>query len=418
MMKVSISKNNFIFVWIIVYFTSKILLDRLVPELFELASLAILLYGAVCFFISNIKKQGKCLLYYIIFCVYIVLDAIFQDSLQQFSRALYEYCFYFMMFFGMAYFINKANIQRCLVLVNKWGVIISLLSWFEYIRKDYILPNNFKETIKSSYGFRSAVFTRSYLSHAMILGFFALISLYLFYQKRDKRYMLSFGLCASAVLTTSSRGPLVALVVATSVFYYLNTMRNKTSVNRKVVFLLGACLLFSIALLFLNSTFVTGNETIDYFLYRMRQIVNWSGDAGNVGRIGAWKLSIEWFKTNIIFGIGPSHTGSWGSGSIGVTESGYLKFLCELGVFGFALLVAFILIIIKNGVKSYNMLSSQQKLIMIFYFSITILVMMNNITIQSSEEIQVNFIWAFGMGGILNASNLIETPKKIKEIGE
>lgn len=406
-MKVFISKNNFIFVWLIIYFTSKILWDYFIPGVFELISLFILLYGAILFILFDKRKKEKIILYYFLFCMYVIINALFQNSLQQFLRALYEYCFYFLMFFSIAYFINKINIQECLTMINKWGLIISLLSWFEYIHKDYILPNNFKITIKNSYGFRAAVFTRSYLSHAMILGFFALVSLYLFYQKKNKCYLLTFILCASSILTTSSRGPLVALVVATFIFYYMNTMRKKNSLNRKIYLLLGTCLAFYGALLFLNSTFTIGNDTVDYFLYRIRQIANWSGDPGNVGRIEIWKLSIEWFKSNIWFGIGPSHTGSWGRESIGVTESGYLKFLCELGICGFGLLFIFLLSIIKKGFKNYKKLTKQQKLTMIFYFSLIVLVMINNITLQSSEEIQVNFIWALGMGGLLNTSRLL-----------
>ena len=401
-----ISKKNFVLEWLIVYFTSKILWDRVVPNFFELLSLMVLLYGALSFFAANIKKSKVTVLVYFLLCAYIVMDALFQDSQQQLFRALYEYCFYFLMFFGMAYYINRSDIDHCLTIVNSWGVIVSLLSWIEYSRKSYILPNNFQQTIKSEYGFRSAVFTRSYLSHAMVLGFFALISLYLYYRYCNKKYLFSCILCASSVLTTSSRGPLVALVVSVIVFYYMNSMRVKKTISKEIVLLLGICLFFAVGLLFLNSTFITGNETVDYFLYRMRQIVNWSGDAGNVGRIGTWKLAFEWFKSNIWFGIGPSHTGSWGGDSIGVTESGYLKFLCELGLAGFSILSGYIFLIIREGAKCYQKLSKQRKLIAIFYLSISLLVMINNITVQSSEEIQVQFIWALGMGGILNMPRL------------
>ncbi len=412
-MKITVSKYVAIVTWLIVYFTSKMLWDGLLPMVFEVFSLGILLYGTVCYFQTR-KMRGKLahvILFYMVFCAYIILNAILQNTAQQFGRAIYEYCFYMLMFFSMSYYIEKCDMICCLKIVNCWGIIIAVLSWYEYLSKSYILSNDFIQTIENVHGFRATVFTRSYLSHAIILGFFAIVALYLFCETRKKRYIMACALCALSILTTSSRGPLVALTAAIFVFYIMNMLRKGAQPSRKLWVLFSVISIVLIGLIFLNTTFVTGNETIDYFLYRTRQIINWSGDAGNVGRLSIWKMSFDIIKNNFLFGIGPSHTGSWGSGSIGVTESEYLKYLCELGIVGFALILGFIASIIKYGKSQYARFEKRDKLFMIFLFSVITLVMVNNITVQSTEEIQVNFIWAVGMGGLLN-SKINTKPKK------
>lgn len=412
-MKISVSKYGAILTWLLIYFTSKILWDNLIPTVIELFSLAVLAYGAFNFFWTKKKKKSYAIvfIFYAVFCVYILSNGVLQDTTQQLGRAIYEYCFYFLMFFSFAFYIEKtAKIFECLKIVNLWGIFIALLSWYEYITKSYILNNNFITTIKSIYGFRAAVFTRSYLSHAMVLAFFSLIALYLYCYTKKKKYLFSCAFCGVSLLTTSSRGPLVALIISFGVFYLMNMYRKGVKPSKKVWMFFSIIIVLLMGWIFLNSTFVTGNDTIDYFLYRTRQIVNWTGDAGNVGRIGTWQLAIKYFESNICFGIGPSHTGSWGSGSIGVTESGYLKFLCELGILGSLILGVFIISVINVGKKQYKENGrNDNKLFMILCFALITLVMINNITVQSSEEIQVMFIWAMGMGGLLkNYSDLRE----------
>lgn len=408
-MKIAISKCEVILTGLVIYFTSKILWDRLVPSIFELISVGLLLYGAVRFFKDNrIKGKIKFIfITYVIFCLYIIINALFQDTPQQFARAMYEYCFYGLMFFGTSYYVGKCCLVKILKVVNVWGVFISMLSWYEFLSKSYILPNNFKTTILHSHAFRATVFTRSYLSHAMVLAFFSIIAMYLYFENKKIRYMISYIFCTVSVLTTSSRGPLVALILTILFFFVMNILKKGATPDKKVFIFFGILFVILMGVLFLNSTFVTGNNAVDYFLYRMRQIVNWSGDPGNVGRIGTWLWSMELFESNILFGIGPSHTGSWGSGSIGVTESGWLKYLCELGVIGFILVLMLLISIIDYGKKKYSLMSQNEKLEMIFFFSLILLVMINNITLQSSEEIQVNFIWALGLGGVLSKKKVM-----------
>lgn len=416
-MKISVQKDSALFTALIVYFTSKILWDKLVPNVFELVSILVLTYGALKFIGRKIdRKYMWIVLIYVLLVIYVLINALIQDSTRQLTRALYEYCFYFFMIFGMSYYIGKfrnlGQIDKCLKFVNIWGLLIAILSWYEYFSRSYILGGNFRQTIMNAYGFRAAVFTRSYLSHAIILAFFALIALYLYMKFKERFFLFSFVGQSVSILTTSSRGPLVALVISIIVFYILDRNRQGVHLSKKLITIMSVLIFALFAWWFLNSSFVTGNDTIDYFLYRTRQIINWTSDAGNLGRISIWKNTFSYIQDNVFFGIGPSQTGSWGSESIGVTESGWLKYLCELGVIGIAILIAFLASIIKLGVNQYKTASSQYKLFMILCFSCVTLLTINNITLQSSEEIQVMFIWAFGFGGLLS-----KTDSVIDEIG-
>lgn len=181
--------------------------------------------------------------------------------------------------------------------------------------------------------------------------------------------------------------------------FIINQYRVSKKIDRKIATWICIVLILLIAFLFLTSTFTTGNETVDYFLYRLRKIIDWSGDAGNLGRIKFWNISMNWFREDRLFGIGPSKTGSWGSGSLGVTESGVLKRLCELGIVGFSMFYLLIFIAVKQGISAYKKNSSHCKLIYILFFGIIGMIMINDITVQSTEEIMVSYILMFALGG-------------------
>lgn len=403
-MHIYIKKNNLLFTLLSIYMLTKMLWDKLVPNVLEVFSLCAVCYGIFMYFkSSHLRKKDLYLpLLFVIFAVYVLIDAFIKDNNQQFFRAVYEYIFYTMMMFGASYYLRKVDTGRFLKIINVLGIVIVVLSWYEYLTKSYLIGSFSGTTILyvNNSAFRAAVFSRSYLSHGVVVGFFSLISHYLFLKERKKSYFIQTIITYLTILTTSSRGPLVATGGAILLIYVINQYRESNRIDKKV---LTWCTLFLIAMLiffFLTSTFTTGNQTIDYFLYRMRKIIDWSGDAGNVGRIKLWNNALDWFKTDRLFGIGPSKTGSWGSGSLGVTESGLLKRLCELGIVGFSLYYFMVVTIIKNGVINYKKANKENKLIYILFFGVLAMVMINDVTLQSTEEIMVTFIYMIALGGM------------------
>ena len=401
-MRIKVNKFNLLITIICVYFMSKMLWDQLIPSIFEILSLFMIFWGAFSVFFSKTKGHeiNSLIIVYVCLCGYVICFAFLKDTSDQITRAIYEYCFYNIIFFSMIFYqkrIDFSSIAKTLVI---FGCIIAALSWYEYFTKTYII-GTFKNTINNYYGFRAAVFTRSYLSHGVILGLFSILSYYKFFESRKIWYIFLCAFFYISILTTSSRGPLVACTLGLLIMWFINYYSNNNNINNRLYIIFILILVLCIALMFLQSSFLTGNPTIDYFLFRMRQILNWTGDAGNVGRISIWKRTLKMFSSSPWFGIGPSKTGSWGSGSIGVTESGVLKHLCELGIIGFAIYYYFIGHIIKIGITNYKLAVEIDKPLYLCFFGIITMIMVNNVTLQSTEEIMVSFFYWMAMGGLV-----------------
>lgn len=378
-------------IWLLIYFSGKLLFDE-VPYLFELVSLAMIAIYTVAWLVCEgpyTRHKLTLVSIFVVFCVYVIVNALLQCTRQELFRAIYEYAVYTCMFFAMSYLLPKADLTKCLSAFLLWGVIIAGLSWVEYFTQTYIV-SDIQYNIGYA-GFRATVFSRSYLSHGTLLGIFSLVGMGLFYIQKKVRWVLAAVFCYAAILTTASRGPLVAAGFALVCQFMLNAYISKKYSKKRfgASILLIAAILVVIVIVF--GTFTTGNETIDYFLYRIRSIVNWNGDAGNLGRLQIWAQSIDWFKTNVLFGIGPSKTGSWSEATIGVTESGVLKRLCELGIVGVTIYYFFVFIILKKGIRSYRAMNAASKKNMLPWIGIIIAIMINDCTLQVTEEIMVSF---------------------------
>lgn len=383
--------------WLFVYFSSKMLWDK-IPYVCELLSLAVLAYYAICFFVRpngfSVHRTGL-ILTFLVFSFYILADGVLQSSTKQLVRAVYEYIFYMLMFFAMAWLVPRADICKGLRILALWGVVIACLSWVEFFTKSYLISN-----IESGQTFRATVFTRSFLSHGVMLGIFSVVCMHFFYTEK-KLWYLPLGLfCFVSILTTNSRGPLVAFGVALVLQYLLNAyISRKHSYKRFVASVLLSVGLLAVLVVMFGS-FTTGNATVDKFLYRIRSILDWNGDAGNVGRLVYWNQAVDWFRSNIWFGIGPSQTGSWGAGSIGVTESGVLKRLCELGLVGFGIYYCFVGSVFCRGICSYIRQDDGGKRVLTLWFALMSAMLINDCTLQSTEEIMVAFFMWTAFAGL------------------
>lgn len=390
------------FVFVSIYITSKMLWDS-IPYVFELIFWGIILWNAVIFIFQSIRKKiyGKLLILIGIFCSFVLFDALLQNSIKVISRCIYEYIMYMLIMFYFIEMRKKINLLQCLKIISFWGAIISLLTWFEYITKQYLLTDlsQYGQIFYvGSNGFRAAVFTRSFLSHGVVLGVFAIISVYVWYETRKSIFLLIGILSFVAILATGSRGPLVSFFVALAFFYFADTFWIQKRRSKKDKFFLVGIGCLSLLIIVLSVEVDPASSSISYFIYRIQNIFNWKGDAGNSGRILIWKKAVqEWFLKSPIIGIGPSKTGSWGDGSLGVTESGILKKLCELGIVGTGLFYLNVFYLLKGCLKLHN---KKYKKEAIFWLAIFIGIFVNEITVQSTEEIMVAFWWWCSLGAI------------------
>lgn len=423
-MRYKVSANNVIAICLFVYFTSKLLWDYLIPGVFEILSLVCILLFAVSYIYKYCRHIGndqiKLFAIYAMFVVYIILNAFVKDSKEQFTRAMYEYIFYSLIFWAMSYALMKTDFELICKVITKLGLLTATLSWYEYFTNRYLIGQaaaSYTEGIGGAYGFRTMVFSRSYLPHGMVLGFFAMIYFYLYLKNKKISSLIGCAYCYITILSTSSRGPLAANGIALFLMYILYSYYEQKSIKKilsYIIIALGAL----VAYLILTSNIRSDNEMINYFLIRIRSIIDWHHEGANITRTIIWNNSIEnYFKQAPVFGIGASKTGSWSYPnmhepySIGVTESGMLKKLCELGIVGVVLYYGFIISIIAKGIKSFKVISQKSKVELIGYFGFLIAVLINDITLQTTEEIMVSFqMWA-ALAGIYVTSNKVECQK-------
>lgn len=196
-----------------------------------------------------------------------------------------------------------------------------------------------------------------------IAGFYAIsipILYALFYQTNIKRnkLIIIFALFAIIVglLLSLSRASILSVIISTAFFLYI--------VDKKVLKQLFLCLFFIIIIIFSLKDF----SEIIAVIFRFED--------GLSQRDHLWQISMEMFKDNPIFGIGPGSykyemfnyfpvmLDSWRGivlidlhhitqGS-NLSHSYYLFLMSDLGVFGLLVAIALPIVFIRIGMKSMN----------------------------------------------------------------
>lgn len=402
-----LDKELLVFITVI-YYSSKLLWDNLIPYVFTFGYIAVCVIYTVKYLRRINRRELFLFFYFAVFAIYVTINAVLQDETAQLIRAIYEYIVYALPFFLILYCLPYVNITRLSRKIVKWGCIIGTLSWYEYLTRSFILHVQRGGTgilYGGSYAFRAVVFSRSALSHGIVIGFFAIIAFYLYLSEKNCKILICTSFLVVSILTTSSRGPLVSTVFSMFLMYVIHMVFIEHSSTKKILSTITV-MMFSFVILFvLTSDFQTNNETINYFLLRIRNIINWDSDAGNVGRLHRWKWALSLYNSSPIWGIGPSKTGSWGSGSLGVTESGVLKRLCELGIVGFILHYSFIVITFIISMKKVKCLDERNSKSMVLFICLLASVLVNDFIVQSTEEPAVCFIMWFSLAGMVYFQN-------------
>lgn len=400
------ANRNFVLIFMI-YFLTKMFWDKFTYDISEYCSLLFILYGLLnYFFLKKLKKKDiEFLGVFCLYAIYVILNGFIVTDSQHMLRGVYEYIFYVLIFFAMVPYIKRLRYEdfnfifRILGFV---GLIMAFLTFIEFFKGTSfltVLDSYAEGSWVTGYGytFRPKVFSRSYLSHGLVMGIFSLFELHNYAVTKNKKWILIYLLCLTAVIFTSSRGPLVATLVA-SVFYYFNSPFAKRLTKKQII---SFSLLFVIAIiliyLILFSDWKPSNNIVQYFLTRIRNIFNWTSDGGNVGRILRWEGYWNYYcNHNIWLGNGAATAGSSGLNTImGSAESGVFKRLIELGIIGFVLYYFFSLSIICTSMKTRikNVSIDNIKLISI---SIILCILIDDITLQITEEIMIAYIlWFF-----------------------
>jgi putative inorganic carbon (hco3(-)) transporter len=134
------------------------------------------------------------------------------------------------------------------------------------------------------------------------------------------------------------------------------------------------------------------NESSENYIEHLRSIYNISSDASNLERINRWQSALRLFEERPIVGWGPGTYQfvyaakqnsrektiiSTNAGDMGNAHSEYLGPLAEMGILGFLLMIAIVIIALYKGIKVYRqavesevkMLSLATVLALISYFT-------------------------------------------------
>lgn len=405
--------NTIIVIICTIYYTTKMLWDYFFPyifELFFLATLTVYAFGFIRIAIKrHIKQDRKLLIAYIIFVFFIIFRLIFSDEIKYVGKAIYEYCFFFLALLSLIHMIDKADLKKVFKALSVVGIILVVFTWIEYLRKIYFIPResavSVNDYLNGVYGFRAAVFSRSYLHHGIVIGFYSLVYFAQYYITRKKVWMLPAILALLTINTTGSRGPLVAIGIAWFVFYFCYNNKTGKFTMKKIVVVTTIFIVAAILYILLTTNIETSIPMVNHFLHRFRGIIDWTGEAGNRGRLVIWNNVFDIFLKNKIWGVGVSQTGSYNS-DYGVTESGLLKRLVETGVTGFIIYYNIIILTIVSAKKrmdngqNHNKSQTKTNLVLVFFsIALFIAVFVDDITLQATEEFMVVYLMWFGLAG-------------------
>lgn len=381
----------------LVYGFMKMLFDKYVPYIFEITFIILIVFGTFLFFHKRrIKKsEGAIWLLWILLLLYFFLNGWYAGNKSRFIRGLYEYDFYLLFFpagiFWATYFVPC--IERYIEKINYLGAMLSALSVLEFIQKQSILSGMFTGTIiGGDKVFRSTVFARSYLVFGIQMAVFSMFAFYLFLKSKNIRYLIFTLIDFVGILTTSSRGPLMASLIC-MVFMYLWLAENRQMTMRAIKLMIAIGLIMSA--LYIVGVY-TNNSTILYFVSRIDTVFDWQHDAGNVGRLSRWSRTLTMWKSSPVFGIGVSSTGSWDLSQIVITtESGMLKRLVETGIVGFVLYYGYLTKIALYIIKRIRFCDTIYKQICKVTLCLASAIFLEDVILQVTEEIVVSYLFWF-----------------------
>lgn len=379
----------------ITYMFYKVIIDSITFGLFKAFLALFMILGFFLFFNHKSIYQSDFILLveFICFSFFIIFRGLELQSVYL-KRAIYEYIMYMMLIFAGAYVARSINTIEIYDKVVYIGILLPITSLVDILLNQAV----------SSY--RTTGLARSEMAQGMLLGIFCIILFYYYYKKRSKNYLLIMLLDLLALITTGSRGPLVATVVSLFfVYVYFQYTNNNTAGIIRVFFIV----LFLMILLvwFFSTTITTGNQQVDYMILRLQNIIEWGSDAGNAGRLAQWERWLNVFKKNLLFGIGPSRTGSWNTMvTLGVTESGHIRHLVELGLIGSLFYYLPLLLCLKKGIRGlFSKNNDCDKGMIVLHVAIILCVIIEDFVLQITEEITVAFFLWWSLGIIYGLSS-------------
>lgn len=356
----------------------------------------IIIIGALAFFILDKKKDLHVLLF-LFYYIFVILSLVCTSNpSDQFSH-LYPYLFLTLGFFSSSYAISKVKIYHFIRFTTFLGLLISLLAIYEKSTNMLIMGSkNIGYVFMGEVVYRSRVFADSPLSLGVLLGIYAIMSYFMFRETKKKWYLILLLINILGMLGAGSRGPLVGTclgLLIMKVMYDFFIEKTNYKMFIKSITVIMTIFLAIFVFYYWMDIYGSYNPTAN----RIYSIIDWSGDSGNVARVNKWEMYSSVIKQNWFTGIGVGGVKSTG---YGVTESGVIKILVELGVGGFIIYYSLIYSIVFRGFRRLRRLSESKRKLVILGLSIVGAILIEDLILQILEGTIVGFFFWSSLGMI------------------
>lgn len=403
----------------LVFFVNIIHLFAIKTDYFgRISFVAIILIGTIIFSIDLYRRYEfikidyiyKFILINIIFFIYVLLNGIINGNIKRLIYGGYQYILYGLIFYAMYIFLKNINLKKFLNYIIIFNTMNALICIYEYVTKGNLIPTDYGQiAYEGVVIYRGRAFFGSFLNAGVVLGmsvFLALFFLIKYYKEKNIKlvFMYSFSVLIHVlgIFSTGSRGPLVSLFggILFAFITYSIIISDKRKQNIVVLVIMIILGLLGLALILNIDASKIENSSISFAIHRIQTIFNWTTDKGNVMRIERWNFGLDLFKSNPLFGVGIATTGAKGLGtfSLGVTESGVIKKLAELGILG--TLLFYIQFIYIGKISFENIVSKnidfEKKIFVLLVFSALITLFIEEFIYQALEaEVVAFYLWMF-----------------------
>ena len=414
--KSKIEKIKNILLWVIVmYILNKGLCDWATLGVSKIVYYSVIAASAMFGMINLFFKKSTRVIV-ILFGAYALIsliNGVCLSNWEQFRVGVIQYITYPLPFFALSYLMGeKKDFSKLLYGIVIWGAVTSLLAMYEYFSLQSILPGFEEIYYKYQNGtvvYRATVYIGSPLFLGVLLGAALIVASFLFYRKRKWWILATTPLIFAGILCTGSRGPLLCSVGGIVVMFGTIAIQNGISKRlRKIMGIVGVTAAVCVVILFAVPNLSTGNEQIDFFIYRFTSAFDFKTEWGNLERLKRWTYYLGLFMEQPMFGYGLASTSAMVKSnqmvtSHGITtESGILGRLVESGIVGTLAYYLFLSACIWKGFKGICKRENRRTETRYMVIGIIALLLVEDIILQVSLDIFCNFLMWFVLAYALN----------------
>lgn len=400
-MRIKINKRlsafNILFFICLLYILMRPVLTEYFGDVFKYIFFLCVLYCVIKGLLRrNIRQsmRNTDILLYCIFILYVVISSIVVGGLPLFRITAERYVFYMFPIIAMPVVARKIAWKNFLNFLIIFGVVDATVSIIEFITHTQMFPVTGQSSMVVQYNgsIRTYGLNGNYFILAEILCVCGLAAFFKYLMKKDKKALVFFVYISIGLLTTGTRGFYLSYFIGIVSMYLMGLQIKMT--KELLIRLLGTIVVVLVLVyIIFFSDIQIGIRGVDAVLIRFRTIFDTTENANSV-RLLVWNKAIAEWKVRPLLGNGASITDPNYIYSLGVTESGFLKRLVELGVVGTVLQYSTMFVPFFRGIKKYKK-AKNKNYYCVFFINIVISFIIEDMVLQMYTGIEYTvLIWS------------------------